>query len=107
MRDRLIELISQVQYMGGLEGKLADHLLAAGVVVIPCKKGDTLYCDGKHFADHCSGEVMAFPADIILTEVCSTHRGEIDMVFDFNRFGKDVFLTKEEAERALSERREG
>ena len=74
-------------------------------IEIPCKKGDKMYCDGKHFADHCAGEVMSFPVDIILTEVCSTHRGEIDMVFDFERFGKDVFLTREEAEKALAERR--
>lgn len=40
MRDRLIELISKVQYMGGLEEKLADHLLANGVIVPPCKVGD-------------------------------------------------------------------
>ena len=33
MRDRLIELISQVQYMGGLESRLADHLIANGVIV--------------------------------------------------------------------------
>lgn len=73
-------------------------------VKLPCKVGDTMYCDGKFFADHCKGEVMSFPVDIILTEVCSTFRGEIDMVFDFKAFGKDVFLTREEAERALKER---
>ena len=33
-RERLIELISQVQYMGGLECKLADHLLSNGVKVV-------------------------------------------------------------------------
>lgn len=32
-RDRLIELISQIQYMGGLESRLADHLLANGVTL--------------------------------------------------------------------------
>lgn len=42
-RERLIELISQVQYMGGLEGKLADHLLSNGVIVPPCKVGQTVY----------------------------------------------------------------
>ena len=34
MKERLIELISEVQYMGGLEEKLADHLLDNGVVVV-------------------------------------------------------------------------
>ena len=36
-RDRLIELISQIQYMGGLESRLADHLLENGVVVLDTK----------------------------------------------------------------------
>ena len=39
-RDRLIELISQIQYMGGLESRLAEHLLANGVIVPPCKVGE-------------------------------------------------------------------
>ncbi len=43
MRDRLIELISYVQYMGGLEEKLADYLLENGVICPPVKVGDTVY----------------------------------------------------------------
>lgn len=39
-REMLIELISKVQYMGGLEEQLADHLLSNGVIVPPCKVGD-------------------------------------------------------------------
>lgn len=42
-RDRLIELISRVQYLGGLEEKVADYLLANGVIVPPCKVGDTVW----------------------------------------------------------------
>lgn len=42
-RDRLIELISKVQYMGGLEEKLADTILADGWIRPPCKVGDTVY----------------------------------------------------------------
>lgn len=81
----------------------ADFMDIDKWVKLPCKVGDTMYCDGKFFADHRKGEVMSFPVDIILTKVCSTFRGEIDMVFDFKAFGKDVFLTREEAERALKE----
>lgn len=33
MRNKLIELIREVQYLGGLEEKLADHLLANGVTI--------------------------------------------------------------------------
>ena len=87
-----------------LSEKEADYLLEHGVIVLPCKAGDTMYCDGKFFADHCKGQIMSFPVDIVRTEVCSTLRGEIDMVFGFKRFGKDVFLTREEAEKAAKER---
>lgn len=33
MREKLIELLSQVQYLGGLEEKVADHLIASGVTL--------------------------------------------------------------------------
>ena len=32
-REKLIELLSQAQYLGGLEEKVADHLIANGVTV--------------------------------------------------------------------------
>ena len=32
-REKLIELLSQVQYLGGLEEKIADHLIANGVTI--------------------------------------------------------------------------
>ena len=108
MRDRLIEIVDKAkeEYANDVTDHteteyIVESLLNNGVVVPPCKVGDRMYCDGELFADHCKGEIMSFPVDIILTEVCSTHRGEIDMVFDFKRFGKDVFLTREEAEAKL------
>lgn len=46
MRDRLIELIQNS--VGGCARHwaeiIADHLLAEGVIVPPCKVGDTVYC---------------------------------------------------------------
>lgn len=42
-RDRLIELIAEVQYMGGLEEKLADHLLTNGVIVSHTRCKDCTY----------------------------------------------------------------
>jgi hypothetical protein len=32
-REKLIELLREVQYLGGLEEKIADHLIANGVTV--------------------------------------------------------------------------
>lgn len=33
MREKLIKLLSQVQYLGGLEEKIADYLIANGVTI--------------------------------------------------------------------------
>ena len=33
MREKLIELLREVQYLGGLEEKIADHLIANGVTL--------------------------------------------------------------------------
>ncbi len=113
MRDRLIELISQVQYMGGLEGKLADHLLAAGVIVPPCKVGDVVFgVVPKYDAE--KGRVKYEVSDIEIKGL--TYRlpdgvwTALLLVVDekyeqCGTFGKTVFLTREEAERALAERR--
>ena len=53
MREKLIELICSTKYgNGSLVGKnfqrgfvekIADHLIANGVTVLPCKIGDTVW----------------------------------------------------------------
>ena len=82
---------------------IIDECLANGIIVVPCKYGDTIYCDGKYFASHCEGEIMSFPVNLIETTVSSLFRGEPDVCFDFESFGKTVFLTREEAEAKLKE----
>ena len=113
MRERLIELIGDFPTYGGtLKEKwwgeaverLADFLLANGVIVPPCKVGDKMYFDGKYFADRFAGEIMERTVDVVLTEAWATFRGEVDLSFGFEDFGKKVFLTREEAEQALAER---
>ena len=101
MRDGLIELISQVQYMGGLEGKLADHLLAEGVIVPPCKVGDTVWSIVAAF-------VVSFEVEKIEITSQGGFFGTSGCFYwrSFEDFGKTVFLTKEEAENALKERKE-
>ena len=36
VREKLVELLREVQYLGGLEEKIADHLIAHGVTVQEC-----------------------------------------------------------------------
>lgn len=105
MRNRLIELISHVQYMGGLEGKLADHLLAEGVIVPPCKVGDTLYV----ISQMKDKRILPFINEYEVTSIWLKKKSiviyhEMDgfiKIFRQTDFGKTVFLTREEAEEAL------
>jgi len=112
-RDRLIELISQIQYMGGLESRLAEHLLANGVIVPPCKVGQTVYVITS---DSTTGieETKVSQIKIKVKEngkisyrisapcVYDTW-GEAHWTFCAFEIGKTVFLTKEEAEEKLKE----
>ena len=68
--------------------KLADYLLEHGVIVLPCKVGDILYCESA-----IKGHITYLKAP------------DLEWIFE-NReiFGKSIFLTREEAERALKER---
>jgi hypothetical protein len=108
-KERLVELLDEAfiksddNYGMPNVNQVADHLLADGWIRPPCKVGDKMYYDGEHFASHCKGEIMEATVAFINTEVCSTFRGEVDMVFDFDCFGKTVFLTREEAEAKLKE----
>ena len=68
--------------------RLADYLLEHGVIVLPCKAGDTLYCESA-----IKGHITYLKAP------------DPEWIFE-NReiFGKEIFITREEAERALKER---
>ena len=53
MREKLIELVSEVQYLGGLEEKIAIHLAASGVTIpVRCKD-----CDHGSHVDTPEGRV--------------------------------------------------
>ena len=67
--------------------KLADYLLEHGVIVLPCKPGKILYCESA-----IKGYITYLVAP------------DLEWIFE-NReiFGKEIFLTREEAEQALKE----
>ena len=101
MRNRLMELISQVQYMGGLEGQLADHLLKNGVIAAPVKIGQTVYAAiPKIFGDD--------ESIIYAWEVKGVGIDEKGRYIAFNSYGEHYTvgeescrLTREEAEEDL------
>lgn len=98
MRDRLIELLDKANetilgfFMEGDTTVLADYLLAEGVIVPLCKAGDVVFqTDG----------IRIYPL-IVERVIYDTN----SISFDERAIGRMVFLTREEAEKAL-ERSEG
>jgi hypothetical protein len=113
MRDRLIEILldgvtftDEYKFPARKQAEyVADRLLANGVIVPPCKVGDTVYRVAKH-----RGVWEVLPREV----VSITHRLDhlYRLVWEIfstqeDRLGKTVFLTREEAEKALAERSEG
>lgn len=88
--------------------KLADHLLANGVIVPPCKVGDTVY-----EIQPIRQRVQSYEITTLkwnghywwFTWIIKDHNGIYGNVEGFNshQFGKTVFLTREEAKEKLKE----
>lgn len=117
MRDRLVELLNFVQCKaeccsaldGGRCGDLdnldrcqieaiADHLIANGVVLPPCKVGDTVYSFAYPRTDIIviDKETVEDLHFIVETDEC---------YYDERDIGRTVFLTKDQAEQKLKEMR--
>lgn len=98
--------------------KIADHLLANGVIVPPCKVGDTVYSITECSCEDIDGvhtecEFYGYGID---DRICTIPNGarcpyqyriiecyvtEFNILMLTRQWGKKVFLTREEAERAL------
>lgn len=113
MRDRLIELINDytehVPHEDGQtwEEAFADHLIANGVIVPPCKVGDVVY--GFHPGNGTT--ILPMVAKWIETNeegwtVAVQYVPMAPKFYLFSDFGKTVFLTREAAKQALKERSE-
>ena len=109
MRDRLIGLIiGSSEYIcdsAALIERLADHLLANGVIVPPCKVGDTLWFikwyDEGNLHKPISRKVIYVSFSFKDNDVVIHFR---DGACDSHCIGECAFLTKEEAEKALAGR---
>ena len=117
-RERLIELLMQGDIAAAKQGVfnccmckreaeiLADHLLENGVIVPPVQVGATVYCTDSY-------RHLIKPLEIIGFEVDYTKRnckyycsgGDYTPAwFKPAEMGKNVFLTREEGEKAVAER---
>ena len=137
-RDRLIELYKEattlhLDYLESIDQKgltdiegrakfTADHLLANGVIVPPCKVGDTVYSLREVSCEdidevHTVCEHYGFGTD---DRICTLEKPQKCpykyrvfkcLVTEYNLlsfarvWGKTVFLTPEEAERELEKRK--
>ena len=122
-RKRLVELLSQFERTcpencTGLEKSCtqcvleqkADHLLDNGVVVPPCKVGETVYYVSNSpmsLSVEANTVYEAHISRIVTTQYGTTLVIQIHNSYgcteipDINEWGKTVFLTKEEAEAKL------
>lgn len=112
MRDRLTEIIGRWDSTE----PLVDHLIKNGVIVPPCKAGDSIYKVVKPKSSNVSD------GWIVEQKVAGFHLGDIPRLrgnprkeyfiifheptgyishIPFDKLGKTVFLTKEEAEEHL------
>lgn len=115
IRDILIKLIRTgmqkhevtiENYVIPTSDYLADYLLENGVIVPPCKPGDTLW-----YLDYGLPKCFMVPErlivqDIVITAQVVLIRCDKLVTLRVADFGRIVFLTREEAENALKESEE-
>ena len=112
MREKLIELLGDM-HCGHLDFEgcetcdyrfeeachakaYADHLLANGVIVLPCKAGDTVYVVDKVWK-----KIYVKKVDAITITEHELYISSFSFSYPRCMLGKTVFLTREEAEAAL------
>lgn len=93
--DKAIDMSGGTQFNGTVE-YLAAYLISNGVIVTPCKVGDTIYqTDGVRIYTSTIYEITYTSNKVILVTE--------NIVFDEQAINNSIFLTREEAERALKE----
>ena len=116
-RDRLIELVDKAkeEYANDVTDHtetdyIVECLLNNGVIVPPCKAGDTVYMVTPN-GNIRNLTILSIDIEVEKNEIKITCLAEYQyqgvsyyMHIQSFKFGKTVFLTKEEAEKALAER---
>lgn len=115
-RSRLIQLIGEIRAYehGGMatvtdEG-IADYLLENGVIVPPVRVGDTVHTNSSMRGWYYRAKNRPYSAKVVFIGI-NGGNGFFNVAFEdgnmlqfnFSDLGKTVFLTQEEAEKALKE----
>lgn len=121
MRERLIELVCEAKDLyptiplvngckPSFEVFVADHILANGGIVPPCKVGDIVWVANKSVGKAFFNKVVCIifgasrNTNTIVVEYRNTYGETSRREFKWNQFGKQVFFSREEAEAALKGR---
>lgn len=101
-RERLVELLDNLPNGELVTKDVADYLMSNNVVVLPLKVGDRIYRLGilnNKIIDWTIARIDIYEDEVVYCDDCFN-------VFTDAEFGvrEGVFLTLEEAEKALNER---
>lgn len=119
MRDRLIELLDKGNETfrngegdcGDLLEHLADHLLSEGVIVPPCKVGDTIWYINQNYsiqsAEVTRIDVRSTSKHLIASRYDWKTEETVKLAFMFKHLNESYWLTEEEAEKALERSENG
>ena len=98
-----VELDDFVEFDEEITADIADFLLENGVIVPPCKVKDDFYFIGQYAKNgKLTNDYQVCEAQVSSIE----YDGDL-AIYDFNGLDyclEDIFLTKEEAEKALAEK---
>lgn len=104
-RDRLVELLKDTLHEWECDvsiktvTEIAEHLISNGAIVPPCKVGDRVYRPSD-----CLGVVQFVIISFNIYESEMFFTDDSENIIYLSDIGKTVFLTREEAEKALKER---
>ena len=103
-RDRMIEILQDTLHEWECDvsiktlTEIAEHLIENGVIVLPCKVGDKVYQ---------TDWIRIYESTIRELEISSTNTVYCteNVAFDDRAIGNSIFLTREEAEKALEKKK--
>lgn len=109
MRDRLVDLVESARYWGAnTSEEIADYLIKNGVVATPVKVGQTIYAlwmGGRKGKGIVEFEVRSInldaPDDMEIVYRSKKLNATMCRYANASDIGKTLFLSREEAERAL------
>ena len=106
-RERLIEICdTNCGYVDEVPAEIfADHLIAHGVIVLPCKVGDAVYWMHDGVITECYINRVQINRHGVFIHIKSKKDKVPHGAFNAkNNIGKTVFLTREEAEAAIAKK---